>query len=66
VTTVAAWTLGIPATIAIVGFLGDLLVEPDPRPPQDRLERVNEQLKELYGPLLALISAAAAHGPLSR
>jgi len=58
VTTVAAWTLGIPATIAIVGFLATYWSNLTLARRKDRLERVNEQLKELYGPLLALISAA--------
>jgi hypothetical protein len=58
VTSLQAWTLGVPATIAVVGLLATYWFNLRLARRKDRLEWVNEQLKDLYGPLLALVSAA--------
>jgi hypothetical protein len=58
VTSTAAWTLGVPATVAVIGLLITYWFNLRLARRRDRLERVNEQLKDLYGPLLALVSAA--------
>ncbi|QFU88417.1 hypothetical protein [Amycolatopsis sp. YIM 10] len=49
------WSL---ALVALAGFLAAYWSNLRLARRRDRLERVNEQLKDLYGPLLALISAA--------
>lgn len=60
VTSTVAWTLGVPAVIAVVGLLVTYLSSLVLARRKDRLDRVNEQLKDFYGPLLALVSASNA------
>jgi hypothetical protein len=58
VTFAAALALAVPATAAVLGVLATYRFNLHLARRKDQLERVNEQLKDLYGPLLALVSAA--------
>jgi hypothetical protein len=52
------WPVAVPALVAIVGLLATYWNSLRLAKRKDRLERVNRQLGELYGPLLALTSAS--------
>jgi hypothetical protein len=55
----AALSLGIPALVAVVGFLITYRNSLALSRRKDRLDRVGRQLGELYGPLFAMSSASA-------
>jgi hypothetical protein len=52
-----AATLAVSIAIAVAGYLATYLNNLRLTQRKDRLERVDRQLSELYGPLLALVSA---------
>jgi hypothetical protein len=52
-----ALAVGIPLLIALLGFIGAYLNGIRLALQKERIERVNRQLADLYGPLLALVSA---------
>jgi hypothetical protein len=51
-----ALAVGIPLLIALLGFMGAYLNGVRLALQKERIERVNRQLADLYGPLLALVS----------
>ncbi|MEP7380936.1 MAG: hypothetical protein ABI910_04575 [Gemmatimonadota bacterium] len=51
-------TLSVSALLAVVGYLATYLNNLRLAQRKDRLDRVDRQLRELYGPLLALVSAS--------
>ena len=53
-----AAAVGVPAIVAIVGFVAAYVRSLRIATRKDRLDRVNRQLSELYGPLLALVSGS--------
>jgi hypothetical protein len=53
-----ALTLGIPVVIALLSLVGAYLNGVRLSLDKERLDRVNRQLADLYGPLLALVSSA--------
>src|SRR3954465_6167670 len=52
-----ALAIGIPLLIALLGILGAYVNAVRLALQKERIERVNRQLANLYGPLLALLSA---------
>jgi hypothetical protein len=56
----AALALGVPAAVAVVGFFVTYAYSLRLAKRKDRLERINRQLSDLYGPLLSLSSASDA------
>lgn len=57
-TAAAAWTLAVPATAAIIGLFISYWSNLRLARRKDQLERVDDQLREFYGPMLALVSAS--------
>lgn len=53
----AALAIGVPALVAICGYLATYRNNLRLAARNDRLARLNRQLQELYGPLLALVHA---------
>jgi hypothetical protein len=53
-----ALAIGIPLLIAVLGFAGAYLNGVRLALQKERIDRVNRQLADLYGPLLALVSTA--------
>jgi hypothetical protein len=56
----AALALGIPALVAVAGYLVTYRNSLRLSERRDRLDRVNHQLSELYGPIYATVSASKA------
>jgi hypothetical protein len=54
-----AATIVVPITVALVGVLGAYFYNGALARRKDQLDRVNRQLSDLYGPLLALEAAAS-------
>ena len=50
--------VSLSVVTAIIGYISTSLIQLRARQHTGRLERVNEQLKELYGPLLACVTAS--------
>jgi hypothetical protein len=57
VTAQAALTIAVPALVAILGFLAAYLNNLRLASRKDRLDRINRQLSDFYGPLLSLSEA---------
>jgi hypothetical protein len=53
-------TTSVTLVLAIVGYLAKYLNDIKIANRKDKLERINRQLKEFYGPLLSLISSSNA------
>jgi hypothetical protein len=51
-------TISVPLLVAFSGYLAKYLNDLRIAQRKDRLERVNQQLRDLYGPLFSLIKAA--------
>ena len=56
----AALGLGIPALVAVAGFLVTYRNNLQLSQRKDRLDRINRQLSDFYGPLFATASASNA------
>ena len=50
--------ISLSVVTAIIGYISTSLIQLRAAQHTGRLERVNEQLKELYGPLLACVTAS--------
>lgn len=59
-TTGAILALAVPATVAVVGIFATYANNLRLARRKDRLERINQQLSDLYGPLVSLSSASQA------
>ena len=51
-------TLSVSAFLAVIGYIATYLNNLRLAQRKDRLDRVDRQLRELYGPLLALVTAS--------